>query len=105
KRPRRRPQAAAPYEESARPAPAHEALHSLRRLFRRKRRPEQFSVTCPAPKPESKALTLSTTRVERPPAAQLFQRHSPTSSMNSASETAWVVERATALGFDLCGVV
>jgi epoxyqueuosine reductase len=25
--------------------------------------------------------------------------------MNSASETAWIVERATALGFDLCGVV
>jgi epoxyqueuosine reductase len=25
--------------------------------------------------------------------------------MNSTSETAWIVERATALGFDLCGVV
>jgi epoxyqueuosine reductase len=25
--------------------------------------------------------------------------------MNSASETAWIVERASALGFDLCGVV
>jgi epoxyqueuosine reductase len=25
--------------------------------------------------------------------------------MNSASETAWIVDRATALGFDLCGVV
>jgi epoxyqueuosine reductase len=28
-----------------------------------------------------------------------------TSSMNTTSETAWIVEQATALGFDLCGVV
>ncbi len=48
---------------------------------------------------------LSTARVNRPPAAQSFQGHSFASFMNSTCETAWIVERATALGFDLCGVV
>jgi epoxyqueuosine reductase len=47
----------------------------------------------------------SSARVERLPAAQSFYGSSNITSMMNASETAWIVERATALGVDLCGIV